>query len=191
VGRSVYRHFTGVDALSGFFQQLPVDLRERILKDAVASAAKLIKQAAKRHARRSVRTGALHASIDVKVVGYKGHQQAAATAIIGVRRDYYRRGGKVVAKGEDRRGAEQPARYAHLVEFGHMVRARGKSGHKPGKGKAAEPKQGALRWVAPRPFIRPAIMETRGQVQRILLEKINDGIGRARDRMIKRGEHAA
>lgn len=191
MAKSVYREITGLDTLSGVLRGLPVDMRASILVNAVSAAAEPIKVSAKRHARRSVRTGALYASIEKKVVKSKGLENASATAMVGPSRDYFGRGGRKVEKGGDRRAAEQPSRYAHLVEFGHAVKARGKSGSKPGKGKAREPKEGALRWVPPRPFMRPAMMENQGRVPRILLEEIEHGIEKTRRKLVREGAHVA
>jgi len=193
MARVVTRSITGLDTVSAVLQQIPVDLRASILRGAVAAAAEPIKQAAKANARRSVRTGALYASIDVKTITAKGAKNASATAIVGPSRDRFTRGGVKVPDVNGKRaksGGEQPARYAHLIEFGHAVR-QPKKGRTTRNGNAVEPKAGSLRWVAPRPFMRPALQSTQGKTMQIMLAEIDNGIERTRKRLVKSGAIAA
>jgi HK97 gp10 family phage protein len=207
--RTVSRNITGLDSISHVLQQLPVEIRGSILRDAVSAAAEPVKEAAKRNARRSVRTGALYASIEKKVVTAKGLKSASATAIVGPSRDYFRKGGAKVKQtggSVDRRGAEQPSRYAHLVEFGHHVVTGGslkaqyslslvdtgkrtKTGKPVKRWKRAGVKTAAkgksAGWVAPRPFMRPAFLATQSKTLQVMTQSISDGIERARRNLAK------
>lgn len=185
MARTITRKVTGLDSISKVLKQLPVELRGNILRDAVSAAAEPVKDAAKRHARRSVRTGALYASIDKKVVVARGLSNASATAIVGPSRDYFTKGGKKVAKGQRRSGAEQPSRYAHLIEFGHFIRERGKNGQRTGKKSKKAFSDGAVTWVAPRPFMRPAMISTQSSTLRIMEQSVANGIERARRKLAK------
>lgn len=178
MARTVSRSVTGLEGISEMLKRIPVDLRTRILRDAVEAAALPIQASAKRYARKSVRTGALYASISVKTVTAKGLSQASATAIVGPSRDRFLVGGVRVPdfNGQRRKwGGEQPSRYAHLIEFGHAVR-QPKKGTSTRKGTALRPADGKMTFVAPRPFMRPALRDNEGKTLRIMAQVISEGI---------------
>src|SRR5689334_20227931 len=102
--------------LSRLLQDIPNAMRAEILGPACGAAAQPIEEAARTFAPK--RTGALAASIDIKVIS--SAEKGTAAALIGPDRNYYS-GGKALGDGDDRREAEKPANYAHLVEFGHVA----------------------------------------------------------------------
>lgn len=178
---------TGLDGISAVLQGLPKDVRTQILAAAVKDAAKPMVVAAKRFAKRSERTGALREAIGAIVRKYPN--SAAAVAIVGVVRGYYR-GRKKLGAGADRGGSESPSHYAHLVEFGHHVRApiRGTSIR---KGTAVPARAGKKTWVPPKPFLRPAFLTTALTVKAALARGIDSGIEKTRSRLIRQNLHAA
>lgn len=187
MGRTVSRNITGMAELSQVLQGLPKEMQTEILGTAVDIAAQPIVDAAKRNARRSVRTGALYASIDKKVKKYPS--ASTAVAIVGPSKGYFGHGGRKLGKDEDRRGSESPSRYASNVEFGHAVR-QPKKGTSTRKGTALKSATG-LQWVPPRPYMRPAFVSTQGLVARKLAEGIGDGVEKVRRKLVKQGAHAA
>lgn len=192
MARTVTRNVTGLDAVSDALQALPVELRSKILREAVAKAGNRVRDVARYFARRARRTGALQASIESKLFVVKGAQNATATAIVGPTRDYFQKGGIKVKQDAsgfvNRKGAEQPSRYAHLVEFGHAVR-QPKKGKTIRNGKALMPATGKLQFVAPRPFMRPALAMTQGKTLSLMAETMAEGLERARRRVVKKGTY--
>lgn len=211
MARTVQRlvHTTGLDTISGMLNAIPKDLRTEILAQAVAAGAKPIVIAAKRFAKRSQRTGAMREAIGS--ITRKYPYNATAVEIVGVTKGYYR-GRKKLGKHDDRRGSESPSHYAHLVEFGHhavaggSLRAQynkelvgiGKFSHKGNelkRWKRTTVRQAAkgrvVGWVAPKPFLRPAMLTTKNEVTRALTEGIAKGIEKTRAKLIKSGAHAA
>ena len=154
---------TGVEDLSANLRGLSKELRTEVMALAVKRGARPLESSAKRHAMKSKRTGALRNSIKTKVVKYS--KTATAVAIVGPDRDYYL-GGKRVRKGMSRKGADKPAKYAHLVEFGHYTRAGTGTSLKLAKGTSR--KKGTFvetAFVLAQPFIRPAIKDSAGRVR--------------------------
>jgi HK97 gp10 family phage protein len=92
-----------------------------------------------------IETGALRRSIDYKILSYPS--SGVAVAVVGVKSKY-------------RSNGRRPSKYAHLVEYGHIA-------VKPIKGATIRKKR--RRWikaqkvtfVAPQPFVRPAILAMR------------------------------
>ncbi len=133
----------GVGQLVTRMKALPDKLRDKGLRSAMKAAAKPIVQATKALA--PVRTGLLRQSIASVVV--KGRKDRGWSALIGMRhmanaRAATRRGArkfkatKTVLKRVAALGLENadPARYAHLVEFGHNMLGRGRFWTKTGHG---------------------------------------------------------
>lgn len=188
--------FTGSEDLSRVLQGLSAAVRADILEPACIKAASPIRGAMKRMAPK--RTGALRASIIVK--GISNKIKGTAAALIGPGRGYYK-GGKRVGKRGDRRGADKPSNYAHLVEFGHYS---GTSSEKFGgfeKGSALKPskkktsqrtKQATARsFVRPQPFIRPGFAAGAPAARALLVSEVNKSITKVRNKLIQQGRHAA
>lgn len=179
MANTVYRHVKGIEGISAILQGLPKEMRTNFLGAAVDNGAKPVEVLAKRFARRSRDTGALEESIDHVVRKYP--HTVTAVAVIGPAKSYYR-GRRKLAKGEDRQGAAQPSRRAHLIEFGHHTRQPKKTGKsKPGK----------IEWVPPQPFMRPAHMISGPQVLTAMQQSLGNSIERTRRRLIKQGIHVA
>jgi HK97 gp10 family phage protein len=160
---------TGIEGISEVLNALPSDLRKQIMSTAMGEAAKPIVRAAKTFAPR--KTGALRTSINHVVRKYRDGE--SVVAIIGPDKDYYG-SGKRLKKTADRRGADRPSKYAHLVEFGHAV--------KGGVG---------AKLVQPKPFMRPAVMSAASSTGETLAEGVRKGIERTRARLVKKGLHVA
>lgn len=186
---------TGIEGISAVLRGLPQDLQNEILGTALSEAAKPIVKGAKTFAPR--RTGALRNSITHLVRKYKGG--TVQVAIIGPDNGYYGKG-KRLKNGADRRGADRPSKYAHLVEFGHhkarpklnalttfsqatVVRGRGTTLR---KGTAV-----SVGWVPAQPFLRPAVLAAASTTGQTLAEGISKGIEKARAKRVKKGTHAA
>jgi hypothetical protein len=204
-------HVTGLDTVSEILRAIPADLRTQVTAEAVTAAAKPVEIAAKRYAKRSERTGALREAIGTVVRRYP--DKGTAVAIVGVRRGYYKGRRRIDLRTEKKGNAESPSHYAHLVEFGHhMVTGgstrgqyqlalvgTGRFSAKSGKeikrwkrGALIAPGTGAVkRWVAAKPFLRPAWLTTKEAVTRELMRGLERGIKRTRRRLVKAGQHAA
>lgn len=186
MANTVYRHIRGMDQVGAFLKQLPKDIATTILAEAASAGADVLIPVMKQYARRSVRTGALYASIGKRVIKYSS--TPAAVAIVGPVRGYYRRGGVKVGEGESLAGSESPSHYAHLVEFGHIQTAKGGTIR---KGTAKKVAAGKMTFVAPRPFVRPAYQQSLRAMNRAMIEGLHRGIERTRKKMIKEGAHDA
>lgn len=206
MARSAIKNVVRLDGITEVLRGLPRDLQTQILATAVAEAARPIVQAAKRNAESSRRTGALQASISARVRKYK--RDAVATAVVGPDRSYYA-GVAKLRKGDDKRGAEQPSRYAHLVEFGHNVAKGGKLRDeyvsevalvRNSRGKLVRRRRRTERirrfatgvvggFVPAKPFLRPALLETSALAGANMLNGIRKGIERARAKLVRKGVH--
>lgn len=173
---------TGLEEIRATLRQLPEETQRKVMAVAVRKAAKPMVAAAKTYALRSVRTGALRNSIDVVV---KKSRSGDSYAIVGPARGYFV-SGKRLKKGADARGADQPANYAHLVEFGHhsaagtgvvLSKTRGKSRRKG--------TLNAVSFVRPKPFMRPAVLTTQEQVAANMAEGVAAGLAQALKRIVK------
>lgn len=174
-----------ISTCSAVLQGLPREMRAHILGSATRAGIQPIKIAAKRYAKRSERTGALRDSITDKVKVYE--RRAIAVGLVGPERGYYRKGRKL-GKNADRRGADSPSHYGHLVELGHHVVAPVK-GTSIRKGTAKGPAEGKKKWVPAKPYLRPAGLTTRGQQSEEFYRGLNRGINAARNRLVKAGAH--
>jgi HK97 gp10 family phage protein len=165
-GFAIRGRITGVQEVLSRLDGVKRSLRNRILKGACRKAARPVAKAAraKLDENESVVTGALRRSIGVKVGVSK---RGVAYAVIGPRRKTKRdKYGNVsltaFGRAEKRRvekgqATDDPAYYAHLVEYGH----------------------GGPHPAPPKPFLRPAYDETRSEVRRIFAEAIGAGLAKA------------
>lgn len=136
-------HTTGRSALVALFAGLPDALQSGLLSDGVQAAAKPVERHAKLLAPRL--TGALAKSIGTAV--RRPRKSPRAYAVVGPLSSYYTAGKK--GKGWSK-GAVNPAKYAHLVEYGHIKVS-------PKKGTSIRKKTATIAgFVSPRPFLRPA-----------------------------------
>lgn len=181
--------FEGADQLTAALQGMPAAIRSGILARSVKKAAQPIAEAMRRMAPR--RTGSLRASIAVKVV--EDSKKGTAMAIIGPDRNYYS-GTKKLSKYASKQGANKPANYAHLVEFGHHTAAR--SGVFGGMAKGSSRKRGKntshdSAFVLPQPFIRPGFFAGAPAAEAIMVAEIGAAVTATRKKMISTGAHAA
>lgn len=173
----------GRAALRRITDLLPREIRQSVLRSAVTAGARPVEAAAKSFA--PVLSGALRKSIKTVIRNYP--QGAGAIAIVGPDKDYYRKG-RPVKKGGVRLGAVKPAYYAHLVEYGHHVR-QPKKGRTIRKGTAVMPEAGKSTWVPAKPFMRPAAMAAKEACSRALLYGAQQGIEKARERLVRQYGH--
>lgn len=136
---------TDARALVALLDGLPQDVQTGILAAAVSAAAVPVQRMARALAPRE--SGALAKSIGI--VQRKKRRATNTYAVVGPVSGYYSAGSKL--KGW-KSGAANPAKYAHLVEFGH-VKVRPKKGTSLRKNTAT-----VAGFVAPRPFLRPATL---------------------------------
>lgn len=177
----------GAETLHAVLNELPKAVRGEVLAEALKKAVVPIR----RHtiAKAPKDTGALKKSITAKVIAYP--KDGRAVALIGPDRNYYM-GNKRVRKGGDRRGANKPSKYAHLVEFGHYsgVSSLGFGGF--AKGTTLRKKTAQARsFILPRPFLRPGLMAGASAANTILSAEIENAMAKVRARMIKSGTRAA
>lgn len=170
---SATRTITGLGNLTLLLRSIPAEVRQTILAEGVAEAAEPIVVAAKIYAARSRDTGALQASLTHVVRNYPAN--ATALAVIGPDKQYYRHGKKV--GGKNRAGANRPANYAHLVEFGHIA-------VKPKAGSSRRKKTAEATGIVPaKPFLRPALANSEELAIERLAIGINNGVTRALGRL--------
>ena len=181
-----FKFVKGIGDLSAVLRALPDAMRGTILEAGVKRACKPVEVAAKRYAKRSERTGALREAITTKTINYK--KNGVAVGLVGPDRAYYRKGKKQGKLGA-LFGADRPANYAHLVEYGHHIVSpvKGKTRRKKN---AVAAKNGAT-WVAAKPFIRPAVATTTAAQGAEFFRGIAEGYEATRRRLVKSGAHVA
>jgi HK97 gp10 family phage protein len=160
MARSVYirEPLTGMAEISAALQGIPEAVKTRIMSTALRAAARPLVVSARAYAPR--RTGALRRSISSVIRKYR--QGQIAVAVVGPDKGYYNEG-KRAKKGQ--RGKDRPANYAHLVEFGHVIKPSGR--------------------VLARPFMRPAVLVTSSKVGESMVQGVAKGIERERARLVK------
>lgn len=205
MANSTYRNVTGLESLSSVLKGIPEELRREVLPSVIGRACKPVVKRAKTYAGRSKKTGALQASITSLVRKYK--KGAVVVGVIGPDNDYYR-GGRKVHRKSGKQGADQPRRYAHLVEFGHAIA-------KGGKIRPTYNLKSVRRWTASgklvrtrvrdtikeeakgriggfveaRPFMRPALAGSKAEIQKEIIRGLNLGLARTKRKLVKAGQH--
>jgi len=132
----------GAKELRNAIEKLPQEIQKRALKSALTLGARVIAKNARKRARKE--SGALKKSIGLVVRSKPNDQYAVIGARSGFTTEY---------KGKMR----NPAKYAHLVEFGTST-------------------------APANPFLRPAVEESRQEV----FNKMSQGIEKAVDRAVKK-----
>lgn len=176
----------GIVKLQGFkelaeqLKQLPQRLAANALRAAAAAGAAEVRKEAKKLA--PVYTGPVSQGHPppgtLKRAIYSGYnrrrsQPHAAVAIVSVRQ----------GKRE-----KHDAYYARWVEFGHFTATPKGAGSLRARRKAAR-ESGAARWVAARPFLRPAFEVARDRAIQAVADKISERLKREAER--SRAEVAA
>lgn len=153
---SSYKYVSGATELVTALRTLRAEVQAGIAERGVREALAPVLVAAKRYAKRSERTGALRESLVIKTVAYKN--TGKAVGLVGPDKQYYKKGKKTSLVIAALYGADRPANYAHLIEYGHHVVApiEGTSRRK----NTAMPAKSGATWVPAKPFLRPAILTT-------------------------------
>lgn len=180
MANSQYAKFSigGLDEIRATLKRLPIETQTKVLAVAVKRAAKPLVDAAKALAP-SV-TGALRQSI-IAIV--KKSKRGGSYAAVGPARGYYKSGAKL-GKGADRRGSNSPAHYAYLVEFGHQVGTRKTKAARKSKGRASPLASGG-KFIAPRAFMRPALLATQSEIASEMALGIAKGLEQSLARIVK------
>ena len=191
----------GVQALLDAVRSLTEQQQMDVLGDALKDACQPIVRDAR--ARVKKRTGALKRSIGVVVRKYRKDGNLVAVIgpqnmnVVAERKKSGRLGFRKFAQGDDAKKRINPAKYAHLVEFGHRSVHGG--GALPNFGEKVNGvwnsvnngksiRKGTLSatsFVAPRPFLRPAFDAHKDAV----LEAMAFAMQKAVDRVKKRLEN--
>lgn len=153
---------TGVEELLETLKGLTREVATTVIAAGVTEAAKPLVKEIKRFA--PSQTGALKRSITAKVIKQK--KVGSAVAVVGPAWGKYSgSSGKKLKKGESSlSGTVQPARYAHLVEFGHLTK----------KGR-----------VNAKPFMRPAIQTAGPLMAQNMIAGVSKGLLKAAKRYSK------
>ncbi len=138
---------TGFKELEKTLRTLGERTQRRVLRSAVSAASTPIVRAAKANANDSKESGTLKKSLGRKLKTYTDTQ--TVVAVIGPRTNV-----TGTWKGKKR----WPAKYAHLVEGGHID----EHGN----------------YVQPKPFLRPAFDSTQGQAVEVMKSKLAEGVTR-------------
>lgn len=158
----------GCMELSKLLSGVAADVRAEVLATAVGEAARPVVRAIKK--RVPVRYGNLRKSI--MAVVRKKKKTGTALAVIGPERGgRYRGGARINHKKDDLRGSDQPSRYAHLVEFGHV----GRNGSR----------------VAEKPFMRPGTSEATVAASAAMAVGFQKGLTRSLAKRVKRSIRSA
>ncbi len=179
-------HVAGATELINRLKQLGPKLKNSVMRDVMKAAARPIVQATKSLA--PVQTGLLRQSIASVVVKSKD----SYSALIGMRHVSGRKGKgakfkpskTVLRRIANLVTAGDPARYAHLVEFGHNIVPRGQRvGRKERKGKTAIELGVARSFgrVAARPFLRPGLTAGASGAEQAMIKELKDFIDHAGD----------
>jgi hypothetical protein len=171
MANSDYAHVTGASELTDALRQISDAVRSDVLAAGLREVVKPVLISAKRYARRSERTGALQESLTTKVINYPSNGKAVG--LVGPDKSYYRKGKKVSRNVASFAGADRPANYAHLIEYGHRAVA-------PKKGATIRKKTAKVSgWVPAKPFLRPAVLTTRSEQGAAFYRGIQKGFASA------------
>ena len=156
-------------------------VRLELDSEGVRSAMEALRELKKSAQKRIVRPAARYAFSPVLASSRRKVARRSGALAKSFVEKIYTKGAKVFAvvkpdeKAKDASTGEVPFRIAHFVEFGtepHDIRVGGRTIHHPGS--------------APKPFLRPALMEQRDNVVERFRKKIEEGIDKEVGRLAKR-----
>jgi HK97 gp10 family phage protein len=152
-------------------QELPMKVQQRLLKGAVATAASVVRKEAVLQAPiapevegRQMPVGTLKKSI------YQTRLPEKCTATLEVWKVDVRTGKRTTKKGN----ALPDAYYAGFVEYGHYARQPKAVGSR--KARRAKAEAGGVRWVAAKPFMRPAFEKKKNEAVRAMEQYLRENI---------------
>lgn len=142
-------HISGMDNLIRMFENLPDVVADKLLKDGVKDAAKIVQQAAKANVTKQ--SGLLKKSIIVKSKTYGKKGSKTQLAIVGPSKS---------VTGEYDGKTRTPRYYAHLIEYGFFNKK-------------------ANRFIKPKAFMRPAYEANKQAMIEAVKARIISGIEQA------------
>lgn len=172
---ATYKHVVGANELSASLQALRSEIRANVLGSAMRRVLAPVLRSARKHAKKSERTGALRRSLTTKVVEYPA--SGKVVGLVGPDRGYYLGGSRITKTAASFKGADRPSKYAHLIEFGHHVVAPIKGTNR--RKKTAQPAKSGTKWVEAKPFIRPAVLDTHNEQAAAWYDGVKAGFEKA------------
>jgi hypothetical protein len=191
---------TGITDLRGFIKDLNPGSQDRIIMGGMKTAGDTISKIAKTKIVNN-ETGALRKSLGTVVK--RGTKTGLLMAFVGARSRYYV-GGKRLKAGQSYKRSQlrNPAKYSHLVEYGHRsVHGGGALPNYGGKvsgvfnsvNKGKTIRAGTVKatsFVPPRPFLYPAFLQgqnaARSQIMKGFKRALNVEFNRAKRRFDKK-----
>lgn len=165
----------GIEQALKNLSELTRTVRNKILRKAINGSSRLILNAAKALVPKG--NGMLKKSLGIRVQTYRA--SGTVVGIIGPRTGYKktRQGKQQTAFGKKiKETGQNPAKYAHLVEFG---RAEVRPSKKKVLSDGSTIYGTVARSVPPRPFLRPAFEQTRGAVVDLMAKLIDEELKKA------------
>lgn len=180
-----YRHLSGLAEVKKAMRELAPKLQRRYMRPAIADGARVIRNEARILAPVSdgmkpagrPRAGTLRRNIILKYIP-EASRGSRVTYYVTVKRGKRfqamkrRRGGKEVILNED-------AYYWFWVEFGHLARGPGQkvAGGRRRAGRERERlKAGGARFIPPRPYMRPAFENKKGEAIAAIRDRLVIGL---------------
>lgn len=185
---------TNFKEFASVLHDLPASVESRVMGDAVGVAMKPMEKAVKQRARK--RTGALRKSITTAVRRYPANGKIVGLMGPDKKARYF--GGRRLTRGGKVLDTDRPAKYAHLVEFGHAIIAtrEGRPAFRKAKGQVNELTPAKIRkgkrqapavlWVPAKPFMRPGVAASEGQVVAALSDATAVGMEREHKRQLNK-----
>lgn len=163
--------------------QMPAESGARVAAVAMQQAVRPIVTAVKASVPK--RTGALRASITSVVRIYA--KNGVVVGVVGPDKKARYFGGVRLRRGGNMFKSDMPAKYAHLVEYGHFrVAGRGASG-KSLKGRTI--REGTVKakgWVRAQPFMRPGVAASETAAVAALAAGFAKGLERENKRIVRK-----
>lgn len=172
----------GADELIKALDSLEESIRTRVMKKAVDAGARPIRKRAAQLARK--RHGALAKSLAIKTKQYPSGITCAVIGPSTAAFTYVQKGGKLrvrkLKNGEDwsQFVLHRPFKIAHLIEYGHLLRAKGGRPNEPGEELSKSRRRGGriIGKVPAYPFMRPAADEQGQAAVDIIAQHISQAI---------------
>ena len=164
----------GLRELGNILRELPKNIGRNVLRSAVSSGAAVIRDEAKHRA--PVDTGEMQKDIMIK----RSRDCTDQKAIYAV----YVRSGKKSRLAGKKRGVDRDSFYWRFIEFGHFSRPpdggnllrHTDRGDVNNSALASQVQTGAVRWIAAKPFMRPAFETKKEAAVEAIADKLRTRI---------------